>query len=61
MMIETTKLCNLVSVWVTLTFIQDQNCLRNHKLCACSFSFFLGGKGGGRRHKWYSMERTVWM
>ena len=37
MMIETIELCILISVWMTLTFIQDHSCMRNKK-CWCPFS-----------------------
>ena len=38
MIIETTKLCILILIWVTLTFIQSHSCMRNQKLC-CLFSY----------------------
>ena len=40
MMIKTTKLNILISVWMTLTFIQGHNCVRNKKLwCPCPHKF----------------------
>ena len=33
--IETTKLYILLSVWMTLTFIQGHSCIRNEKLDVC--------------------------
>ena len=38
MMIKTTKLYILISVWITLTFIHGHSCIRNQKLW-CPFSW----------------------
>ena len=38
MMIKTTKLYILISVWMTLTFIQGHSCIRNKKKLWCPFS-----------------------
>ena len=35
--IETTKLYILISVWITVIFIQDHSCMRNQKL-QCVFA-----------------------
>ena len=40
MMIETTKLYILISVWMALTFVQGHNCMRNQNL-GCLFSHSL--------------------
>ena len=41
MMIETTKHYDLISVWMTLTFIQGNSCMRKQKLlCPFSWKFY---------------------
>ena len=39
MMMETTKLCFLISVWMTLAFIEGHSCARNQKLLLFFLNF----------------------